>query len=74
MDFILESVVDVASLKGVDCSAAAVSTIEGIKGTLSARDDRACSHRRISYLFMLFNIDSLPNCKEKCNHSLDMII
>lgn len=57
----MESVVDVASLKGVDWSAAAVSTIEGIKGTLSDRDDRAYSHRRISYLLILFNIDSLLN-------------
>jgi hypothetical protein len=61
VDFILESVVDVASLKGADCAAAAVSTIEGIKGTLSARDDSAYSHRRISYILMLFSIDSLLN-------------
>jgi hypothetical protein len=61
VDFKLEFVVDVASLKGVDWSAAAATTIEGIKGTLSARDDSAYSHRRISYLLMLFSIDSLLN-------------
>ena len=53
LDFTVESdkVIDSSLItdRGTGLSSRAVRTMEGIKGTLRARDDSAYSHRRISY-------------------------
>ena len=61
LDFMVESDADPVLIMGTGASVNALRTIEGINGILRAKDDCAYSHRRKSYLLMLFKIDSLPN-------------